>query len=210
MSTTEVQAGNARSDTKVRTVDMKLEVVEIPVSDEERAARFYASIGWRQDVTPPGSGVYQFTPPGSGCSIQWGKGRTNAAPGSARGLWLIVADLQAAVDRLASAGVKMDEVFHFGARGKEPGRDFLIDIDRASAVRHLIDRARPGDTVLLAGKGHERRMLVGAARLPWNDREEAERALRAVQNERCQPYKLPPEKFARWQHMTVEFAPTDD
>ena len=69
----------------VRAVDMKLEVVEIPVSDPERAARFYASLGWRQDVTPPGSGIFQFTPPGSGCSVQWGAGRTTATPGSARG-----------------------------------------------------------------------------------------------------------------------------
>jgi len=63
------------------------------------------------------------------------------------------------------------------ARGRVCGTDFLIDVDRASAVRTLLGRARPGDTVLLAGKGHERRMLVGDARLPWNDREEAERAL---------------------------------
>jgi catechol 2,3-dioxygenase-like lactoylglutathione lyase family enzyme len=104
-------------------VDMKLEVVVIPVSDVERATRFYASLGWRQDVTPPGSGVVQFTPPGSGCSVQWGTGRTTAAPGSAQGLWLIVSDIQAALDRLAAAGVKPDQVFHFGARGMEKGLD---------------------------------------------------------------------------------------
>jgi UDP-N-acetylmuramoyl-L-alanyl-D-glutamate--2,6-diaminopimelate ligase len=62
-------------------------------------------------------------------------------------------------------------------RGKHLGKDFLIDVDRASAIRELFGRARPGDTVLLAGKGHERRMLVGDARLLWNDRQEAERAL---------------------------------
>ncbi|HZO25034.1 MAG TPA: UDP-N-acetylmuramoyl-L-alanyl-D-glutamate--2,6-diaminopimelate ligase [Chloroflexota bacterium] len=61
--------------------------------------------------------------------------------------------------------------------GKKRGRDFSIDLDRASAIGHLLDRARPGDTVLLAGKGHERRMLVGNERRPWNDREAAERAL---------------------------------
>jgi UDP-N-acetylmuramoyl-L-alanyl-D-glutamate--2,6-diaminopimelate ligase len=63
------------------------------------------------------------------------------------------------------------------ALGKQPGADFLIDVDRAAAIRTLLRRARPGDTILLAGKGHERRMLVGDQRLPWNDREEAERAL---------------------------------
>jgi UDP-N-acetylmuramoyl-L-alanyl-D-glutamate--2,6-diaminopimelate ligase len=61
--------------------------------------------------------------------------------------------------------------------GAELGRDFEIDIDRASAIRSLIARARPGDTILLAGKGHERRMLVKDERRPWNDREETEHAL---------------------------------
>ncbi len=123
MSTTEVRNADAPRATSARTVDMKLEVVVIPVSDVERAAKFYASLGWRQDVTPPGSGVFQFTPPGSGCSVQWGAGRTTAAPGSAQGLWLIVSDLQAALDKLAAAGVEVDEVFHIGAKGKESGLD---------------------------------------------------------------------------------------
>jgi catechol 2,3-dioxygenase-like lactoylglutathione lyase family enzyme len=122
MSTTEVQVSDAKSDSKPRTVDMKLEVVVIPVSDYERAAKFYTSLGWRQDVTPPGSGVYQFTPPGSGCSVQWGKG-TTAAPGSAQGLWLIVSDIQAALDMLASAGVTVDKLFHFGDSGPGDGLD---------------------------------------------------------------------------------------
>jgi catechol 2,3-dioxygenase-like lactoylglutathione lyase family enzyme len=123
MSTTAVPTKETVSGVKAGQVDMKLEVVVIPVSDGERAAKFYASLGWRQDVTPPGSGVFQFTPPGSGCSVQWGAGRTTAAPGSAQGLWLIVSDLQAALDKLASAGVAVDEVFHIGAKGKESGPD---------------------------------------------------------------------------------------
>ena len=123
MSTTEVQMSNAKSESKARPVDMKLEVVVIPVSDGERAAKFYRSLGWRQDVTPPGSGVFQFTPPGSGCSVQWGAGRTSAAPGSAQGLWLIVSDLQAALDARKAAGVAVDEVFHVGPKGKESGVD---------------------------------------------------------------------------------------
>jgi len=123
MSSTEVQANTADSAAKGRTVDMKLEVVVIPVSDGERAAKFYRTLGWRQDVTPPGSGVFQFTPPGSGCSVQWGAGRTTAAPGSAQGLWLIVSDLQAALDALKAAGVTIDEVFHVGPNGKESGVD---------------------------------------------------------------------------------------
>src|ERR1700751_4476958 len=111
-----------RSRPGAATVDMKVEVIVIPVSDVDRATQFYASLGWRQDVTPPGSGVVQFTPPGSGCSVQWGRGAT-AAPGSAQGLWLIVSDIQAALDKLASVGVKADEIFHFNASGTAAGLD---------------------------------------------------------------------------------------
>ena len=71
----------------VADVDQKLEVMVIPVSDVDRATEFYKSVGWRQDVTPPGSGVVQLTPHGSPCSVQFGKPLTSAAPGSARGTW---------------------------------------------------------------------------------------------------------------------------
>ena len=104
-------------------IDMKLEVVVIPVSDTDRAQKFYSSLGWRQDATPPGSGIFQFTPPGSGCSIQFGAGRTSAAPGSAEGLWLIVSDIQAALDKLAATGIQADDVYHIGAEGKAAGVD---------------------------------------------------------------------------------------
>jgi len=120
---TQIENEQATEVSSGRTVDMKLEVVVIPVSDPERAAKFYRSLGWRQDVTPPGSGVFQFTPPGSGCSVQWGAGRTTATPGSAQGLWLIVSDLQAALDALEAAGVAVDEIFHVGPKGKESGID---------------------------------------------------------------------------------------
>jgi hypothetical protein len=65
----------------------------------------------------------QFTPPGSGCSVQFGGGRTTATPGSAQGLWLIVTDLQAALHKMAGAGIKPTEVYHFGANGKASGHD---------------------------------------------------------------------------------------
>ena len=122
MSTAPVRSNNAISP-GVAIVDMKLEVVVIPVSDAERATLFYKRLGWRQDVTPPGSGVVQFTPPGSGCSVQFGSGRTSAAPGSAQGLWLIVSDIQAALDELAAVGIQVDEVYHVGAGGKASGLD---------------------------------------------------------------------------------------
>jgi len=104
-------------------IDMKLEVVVIPVSDVERAKKFYVSLGWRQDVTPPGSGIVQLTPPGSGCSVQFGGNRTTAAPGSAQGLWLIVSDIQAAVVKLHAAGGSADKVWHFGDAGPAEGVD---------------------------------------------------------------------------------------
>jgi catechol 2,3-dioxygenase-like lactoylglutathione lyase family enzyme len=100
---------------------MKLEVVVIPVSDTNRAKDFYVKLGWRLDATPAGSGVVQFTPHGSGCSVQFGGNRTAAAPGSAQGLWLIVSDLQAALDRMEAAGVRVDEVYHVDTNGKHSG-----------------------------------------------------------------------------------------
>jgi catechol 2,3-dioxygenase-like lactoylglutathione lyase family enzyme len=121
MSTASVRTNEAKISPSVATVDMKLEVVVIPVSDVERAKEFYQKLGWRLDVTPPG--VVQLTPPGSGCSVQFGTGRTSEAPGSAQGLWLIVSDLQAALDKLATAGIKVDDVFHFDANRKASGLD---------------------------------------------------------------------------------------
>jgi len=121
MSTRPVRANDAISDAKAATVDMKLEVVVIPVSDVERSKQFYQRLGWRLDATP--SAVVQFTPPGSGCSVQFGGNRTTAAPGSAQGLWLIVSDLQAALDKLAANGIEVSEVYHVGASGKASGLD---------------------------------------------------------------------------------------
>lgn len=120
-STKAVRAYEPANETEVARVDMKLEVVVIPVSDVDRAKGFYRRLGWRLDVTPPG--VVQFTPPGSGCSVQFGGNRTSAAPGSAQGLWLIVSNLQAALDKLAAAGIEVDEVYHIGANGKASGLD---------------------------------------------------------------------------------------
>ena len=107
----------------VAGVDMKLEVIVIPVSDVERAEQFYRRLGWRQDVTPPGSGVFQFTPHGSACSLQFGTNLTSAAPGSVQRTYLIVSDIAAARDALVAAGVDMGEIFHFGPAGPVPGPD---------------------------------------------------------------------------------------
>jgi catechol 2,3-dioxygenase-like lactoylglutathione lyase family enzyme len=97
------------------TVDMKLEVVVIPVADVDRAKRFYSNLGWRLDADFAASDdwrVVQFTPPGSDCSVIFGKNVTAAVPGSAQGLYLIVTDIKAARDELLRRGVEISEVFH--------------------------------------------------------------------------------------------------
>jgi catechol 2,3-dioxygenase-like lactoylglutathione lyase family enzyme len=98
---------------------MKLEVVVIPVSDVDRAKEFYGRLGWRLDAdyaAPDGDfRVIQFTPPGSGCSVIFGKNVTAAAPGSAQGLYLVVADIEAAREALLDRGIAVSEVFHDGA-----------------------------------------------------------------------------------------------
>jgi catechol 2,3-dioxygenase-like lactoylglutathione lyase family enzyme len=111
MSTTAVRSQNATTDPRVGTVDMKLEVITIPVSDFDRAKEFYGGLGWRLDAdfTDGGERAVQFTPPGSQCSIHFGKN----GPGSAQGLFLIVSDIEAARVDLVRRGVEVSEVFHF-------------------------------------------------------------------------------------------------
>jgi catechol 2,3-dioxygenase-like lactoylglutathione lyase family enzyme len=120
----------ARSETaietpKARTLDMKFEIVVIPVSDVDRAKRFYGGLGWRLDADFAAGDdfrVIQFTPPGSGCAVIFGKNVTAAAPGSAQGLYLIVSDIKAARDELLGRGVEVSEVFH-GAGDAYAGAD---------------------------------------------------------------------------------------
>jgi catechol 2,3-dioxygenase-like lactoylglutathione lyase family enzyme len=102
-------------DTSVAPVDMKFEIVVIPVSDVDRAKEFYAKLGWRLDADFDNGKdfrIVQFTPHGSGCSIIFGKNVTAAAPGSAQSLYLIVSDLQAARQALLDRGIAVSEVFH--------------------------------------------------------------------------------------------------
>lgn len=110
----EVQSNAATRDAKVANIDMKFEIVVIPVSDVDRAKQFYANLGWRLDAdyATDNFRVIQFTPPGSGCSVIFGTNVTGAAPGSAQGLYLIVSDIAAAREALLGRGVKISEVFH--------------------------------------------------------------------------------------------------
>ena len=118
-----VRRDDAISTTGVKAIDMKLEVIVIPVTDAERAEHFYRKLGWRQDVTPPGSGVFQFTPHGSACSVQFGKDLTTAAPGSAQKNYLIVSDIEDARNALVNAGIELGEIFHITPNGPVDGVD---------------------------------------------------------------------------------------
>ena len=115
MSTTQERRGAATETPRSRTVDMKLEIVVVPIADVDRAKQFYGSLGWRLDADFAAGDdfrVIQFTPPGSGCSVIFGKNVTPAAPGSAQGLYLIVSDMEAARDELRRRGVAISEAFH--------------------------------------------------------------------------------------------------
>jgi catechol 2,3-dioxygenase-like lactoylglutathione lyase family enzyme len=116
---------NSKDDASVAKVDMKLEVIVIPVSDADRAKQFYARLAWRLDADFAGANdfrVIQFTPPGSGCSVQFGKTLTSAAPGSGKA-FLVVSDIVAARDKLVAAGAQVSEFFYIGAQGRVSGLD---------------------------------------------------------------------------------------
>lgn len=105
------------------TVDLKLEVVVIPVSDVDRAKKFYEGLGWRLDADFAAGEtwrVVQFTPPGSPCSIHFGTGVTPAAPGSFKNLYLVVSDIEAARRELNGRGANVSPSFHFSAFGAAP------------------------------------------------------------------------------------------
>src|SRR5215472_12217772 len=126
MSTQTKPVHDATSDASVARVDMKFEVVVIPVSNVDRAKEFYGGkLGWRLDADYDNGKdfrVIQFTPPGSGCSIIFGRNVTAATPGSAQGLYLIVSDVEAACNQLLARGIEISEVFH-DAGGVYAGTD---------------------------------------------------------------------------------------
>ena len=119
-----------------RPVDMKLEVIVIPVSDIDRAKQFYSQLGWRLDaefVSGDDFRIMQFTPPGSGASVIFGKDVTAAAPGSAQGLYLVVSDIEAARKELLDRGIKVSEVFHHAGDARTgPDEPYLFGTVRVS------------------------------------------------------------------------------
>ena len=125
MATLNAINSNAPTAT-VEKMAMKLEVVVIPVANVDRAKAFYSRLGWRLDADFPfdnGFRVVQFTPSGSGCSVQFGTKMTPAAPGSAQGLYLIVSDIQSVRGELIARGIEVSDVFHAG----RPGAQFQPD-----------------------------------------------------------------------------------
>lgn len=105
-------------------MDMKLELIVLPVSDADRAKDFYEKAGFNVDVDHKASEdfrVIQVTPPGSACSVSFGKGISQAEPGSIQGLHLVVTDLEAALAELTGRGIEVSKPFHFGAAGQTPG-----------------------------------------------------------------------------------------
>jgi catechol 2,3-dioxygenase-like lactoylglutathione lyase family enzyme len=118
VNSTDVRSDLVGKAATTAQIDMKLEIVVIPVSDVDRAKRFYGSLGWRLDADFAAGADYrviQFTPPGSGCSVIFGTNVTAAAPGSAQGLYLIVSDVEAARQALLARGVEISELFHDAA-----------------------------------------------------------------------------------------------
>jgi catechol 2,3-dioxygenase-like lactoylglutathione lyase family enzyme len=148
MSTTELRGDDAGDP--AATVDFKLEVVVIPVSDVDRAKEFYGSLGWRPDadiVVGDAFRIVQFTPPGSGCSVSFGKGVTAVAPGSATGE-LIVSDIEAARESLVGRGVDVSEVFH-GSPFNPAGRISGPDPEHRSYMSYAAFADPDGNTWLL-------------------------------------------------------------
>ena len=160
------------------TVDMKLEVVVIPVADVDRAKRFYGGLGWRLDadfvVGDEFRGV-QFTPPGSPCSIHFGKGVTSAAPGSASGLYLVVSDIEAARAELVDRGVDVSEVFHRAGPG-QPARPRAASGAEQLLVVRFVQRsgrqqlAAPGDHRATCPDAWTRTRPRSARRPTWRKR----------------------------------------
>ena len=136
MSSTDVNEAISSATPEPGVIDMKLEVVTLPVTDVDRAKRFYQSLGWRLDadiVRGDAFRAVQLTPPHSSCSVAFGKGLTSAEPGSARRLLLVVSDVAPAREDLRRRGVEVSEVFHLdGGRvpGPDPARPLLPDLRR--------------------------------------------------------------------------------
>ena len=165
MSTTDARTGDAGATASVKNVDMKLEVVVIPVSDVDRAREFYGRLGWRLDADRTVGDDFrlvQFTPPGSACSVQFG---TNllAAPGTAQALILAVSDVKTAHDELVKRGVEVSDVYHCAEGTACRFRDAYVVAP--GATRPATDLQNALMRAALAHGQHEKR--IGRADPDW-------------------------------------------
>ena len=180
MSTTE--AHTAGGDTSVGTVDMRLEVDIIPVSDVDRAKQFYQRLGFRldaDDAPMEGLRIVQFTPPGSGTSVTFGLGLTNAAPGAAEG-GLIVSDIEAAHHQLAGRGIEVSDIWHgppFPVEARQPGPD----PERTSYGSFFYLNDPDGNTWLVQEVTTRRPGVMDAGETGYVSREDLEAALRRAE-----------------------------
>jgi catechol 2,3-dioxygenase-like lactoylglutathione lyase family enzyme len=165
MSSTPERSETAIETPKARPVDMKLEVIVIPVSDVDRAKRFYGNLGWRLEADFADGDdfrVIQFTPPGSGASVIFGKNVSAAAPGSAQGLYLIVSDIAAARTDLLGRGVAVGDLFHdAGSMHAGPDQPYLFGRLRVNGLDPSIEATAP---CVVQGSGRQRLAVPGGYR----------------------------------------------
>ncbi|QRP49704.1 VOC family protein [Amycolatopsis sp. FDAARGOS 1241] len=183
----------------LQRVDMKIEVLVVPVADVERAKEFYERLGWRLDETPPG--IVQFTPHGSACSVQFGANLTDAEPGSRMG-YLVVADIVAARDALVAAGVEVGEIFHGGPDGREPG----LDPDRGTYRSRAAFADPDGNRWLLQEITSRLPGRVEAAETAFSSVSDLAAALRRAEAAHGEHEKRTGEYDANWPDWYAEYA----
>ena len=206
MNITQVRSEAANEAPKAQRIDMKFEVAVIPVADVDRAKRFYSRLGWRLDadfVVGDAFQVVQFTPPGSPASIHFGKGLTSAAPGSAKGLYLVVTDIEAARAELVGRGAAVSEVLHRAGPGQPPvkGRD----PERRSYVSYATFSDPDGNTWLLQEVTTRLPGRVDANDTTFNSPAELARALRRAETAHGEHEKRTGVRDANWSDWYAEY-----
>ena len=206
MSNTQVRSETAIKTPRARPVDMRLEVVVIPVSDVERAKHFYGGLGWRLDadfVIGDEFRVVQFTPPGSPCSFHFGTGITSAVAGSARGLYLVVSDIEAARAELVDRGVDVSEVFHRAGPGRPPLSG--PDPERRSYVSFASFSDPDGNSWLLQEVTARLPGRVDAAETTFTSSTQLASALRRAEAAHKEHEKRTGQRDANWSDWYAEY-----
>jgi catechol 2,3-dioxygenase-like lactoylglutathione lyase family enzyme len=205
MNSTQTLGEVAGKTTGARVPDMKLEVVVIPVADADRAKQFYGNLGWRLDadfVVGEAFRAVQFTPPGSSCSIHFGKGLTTAEPGSVSGLYLVVSDIEAARAELVGQGVDVSEVFH---RGVGQGPASGVDPERRSYFSYASFNDPDGNSWLLQEVTARFPGRVDAPDTTFSSVNELATALRRAEAAHTEHEKRTGERDASWPAWYAEY-----